>query len=105
MQRQLLEMVQMELRFLVLKNINIEKVRIYYLGNDKNKRVIYDGTKTNILVNDVPGYNEYFNTQKINHLYMEITYNGTETINIKLNFSKDFSNSNLLHEKYYTSLE
>lgn len=86
-------------------NINIDKVRIYYLGNDKNKRVIYDGTKTNILVNDVPGYNEYFNTQKINHLYMEITYNGTETINIKLNFSKDFSNSNLLHEKYYTSLE
>lgn len=86
-------------------NINIEKVRIYYLKNNDNKKIIYDGIKTNILVSDVPGYNEYFNTKKVNHLYMKIIYNGTKTIDIKLNFSKDFSNSNLIHQKYYTLLE
>lgn len=86
-------------------NMNINKIRIYYVGKNENKKVIYEDNQTNILVSDVPGYNEYFNTQKINHLYMEITYNGTETINVKLNFSKDFSNSNLLPEKYYTSAE
>lgn len=83
----------------------INKIRIYYLGKDNNKKVIYFDNETEILVSDVPGYNEYFNTKKINHLYMEINYNDTETVDIKLNFLKDFSNSNLLHEKYYTSSE
>lgn len=92
-------------KLLYNSDINVNKVRIYYLGKDNNKKIIYSDDETEILVSDVPGYNEYFNTQKINHLYMEIIYNDTETVDIKLNFTKDFSNSNLLHEKYYTSSE
>lgn len=82
---------------------NIEKVRLYYVKNNKEHDIFNDsGTKVNyLLINDF-NYNELFKYSDIkyirNDLYLEITFSDETKEILKLELIKDFSN-NILFSK------
>lgn len=85
------------------EKIDIKKLNIYYLTEDKEKKLIFSDTKTDILITDFYGYEEYFSYENIpsviNNLFLEIKYDDSKKEIIKINVEKDFANNILFFYK------
>lgn len=86
------------------KNIDeLNKIQLFYLNKQKDKVVLLENDKTDILLDEDFGYKEYFYSNNLNtisnNMYLEITYNEKEKEIIKLNFKEKFKN-NFLFKKF-----
>lgn len=78
--------------------ISINNMKLYYKV-DNNENIIYEENDDNFLILDTNGYNEYFNKKNLNsilnNLYLQINYNDNNIVDLKLNFTKDYTNNEL----------
>ena len=78
---------------------NINNVSLYYKKGNKKVLLVEDSEVDNITIMDSYGYGEKLSKQDIkklkDNLYLQITYNESEIITIKLRNKRDYNNSNL----------
>lgn len=90
-------------------NLDIKKVKLYYLDENKNEKVIYEDNSTDILITDYLGYNEYFSYDDlkylIKNLYLQIFYDNETNEKYKLKFDINFANNKLFNnaDKHITN--
>lgn len=84
-----------QLSYGIDSNKEIYKTRLFYLKNNEEK-LIYDGELGNI---DFLYMNKCGNEEKdfIKNLYLRVTFEDDETLDIKLKFQKLYSNDKLIH--------
>ncbi len=80
----------------------IKSVKLYFIDKNDNERVLYEDSKTDILLTTYYGYDNIFSEKElknvINNLYLEIQYEeGQEKIQLKV--KKDFSNNLWFYNK------
>ena len=85
--------------------IEIKNLKLFYKKNNKNKLIVEDQDIDNIVIKDSFGYGEKLKDNKINNLYLEITYNDEQKEVLKLKPKKDFSNSSLFFEKQHKNIK
>lgn len=82
---------------------DIEKLKLYFIDKNKEEQVLYEDSKTDILITSDNGYLEKLTKEEldylINNLYLEIYYSD-KTDKIKLDLEKDFANSFHFNKKY-----
>lgn len=80
----------------------IESVRLYFLDDNGQERILYKDSKTDILITSYYGYGNNFSEielkQMIKGIYLEIEYEGKKET-IKLQVKKDFSNNLWFYNK------
>ena len=80
---------------------NITSLTLYYLDNNEEIN-IYENVGKGMLFRDYPGYDEYFNNNKLDYildnLYLKI-YNEDSYETIKLDIEEDYINNNLFFFK------
>ena len=78
--------------------MNIDKVKIYYLDNNKEKIIINSNYNNNFTIVDYYGYSEYFDFKKItyilNNMYINVSGEKFNQV-LKINFKQEYSNSKL----------
>lgn len=81
----------------------IEKLKLYFIDKNKEEQVLYEDSKTDILITSDNGYLEKLTKEEldylINNLYLEINYSD-KTDKIKLDLEKDFANIIHFNKKY-----
>ncbi len=79
----------------------IEQVTLYYYDKNHQKKVIYKDSKSDILITETYGYDEYYSYNDLKlikkQLLLEIKYSDNQKDIIKLSIKKDFTNSLLLY--------
>lgn len=89
--------------FLLENDDKIEKLTLYYMDEDNAKKIIYNGESNYISLKDYKGYDEYFDSNKLDYIiknmYLTISYAKNDEENIKLNFIQDYINSNIVFKK------
>ena len=85
--------------YLKFENIDQEtNIELYYLNDKNNKEIIYEGNINNILY-DSYGYNANINLKNFNKIKNSL-YIRIKEENIKVNFTKLYSNNSLLFKKF-----
>lgn len=84
-------------------DIDINKIKLYYVDEINEKKIIFSDTKADILITDFYGYEEYFSynniSEIIQNIYLEIQYNDSKKEIIKINVKKDFANNKLFFKR------
>ena len=92
-----------------LEDKNINSIKLYYLNNNKKHFIVKNKDVDELFIADYNGYSEKIfitNLDKImKNTYIEINYEDNNNDKIKLNFKKNYKNTNLFfkREKQFTS--
>lgn len=84
-------------------NTKINNVRLYYKKGSDEHTILEDSDMENLTIIDTYGYEEILKINRINNLldklYIDIYYEDNQKDTIKLEFKKDFNNSELFSKK------
>ncbi|CDB28563.1 putative uncharacterized protein [Firmicutes bacterium CAG:582] len=82
----------------VNNDLNIDKIKIYYLDKNKEKIIINSNYNNNFTIVDYYGYSEYFDFKRItyilNNMYLKVSEDKKDYV-LKINFKQEYSNSKL----------
>ena len=83
-------------KFEKAQDIEINKLKLYYKDKNNKENIIFESEKTEVLINDDYGYNEFLVKNNIiknsNSLFLEIEYNNSKCDVIKLHLYPKFKN-------------
>lgn len=90
------------------KDNKISNLRLYFKDKNNHEKVLYQDSKTDILITSNYGYDGGFTNDElkylVDNLYLEINY-GDKTNKLKLTVKKDFSNNLSFYNKEESILE